>query len=115
MRHDLDRLIDIAEASKAVARFIDGFDLPRFLGDDLVQSAVVAKLTIIGEAARNLSSTFTAKYSEVPWAQIVGTRNRITHGYDQVDWRLVWTIASANVPELLRKVEAIQTMNRDAV
>jgi uncharacterized protein with HEPN domain len=83
MRRDADRLLDVAEAARAIGRFIEGHDASTFAADDLVRSAVCAKLSILGEAVRNLSAEFTEAHPLVPWRQIVGTRNRITHGYDQ--------------------------------
>ena len=107
MRNDLDRLTDIAESGRAIQRFIANYDEVSFAENDLVRSAVFAKLIIIGEAARNLSAAFRDAHTEIPWGGIVGTRNRIAHGYDQVDWEIVWHIARSNVPQLLRDIEAI--------
>ena len=113
MQRDWDRLLDVAEAARAIRRFIGDRDATSFADDDLVRSAVCAKLTILGEAVRNLSSSFTEAHPEVPWRQIVGTRNRITHGYDQVDYLLVWQIATSDVPKLLSDVEAILATQPD--
>jgi len=109
MRHDQDHLLDVAEAARAIGRFIAGHDAATFAADDLVHSAVCAKLAILGEAVRNLSPSFTRAHPQIPWGQIVGTRNRITHGYDQVDYALVWQIARVDVPKLLNDVERILT------
>src|SRR5687768_11984 len=107
MRNDLDRLVDIAAAARAIEEFVAGYNAVSFADNDLVRSAVFAKLVIIGEATRNLSPSFTDAHPHIPWAQIVGTRNRIAHGYDQVDWDIVWHIATADVPTLLANVDAI--------
>jgi uncharacterized protein with HEPN domain len=107
MRNDLDRLTDIAESARAIAQFVAGFDEVSFTENDLVRSAVFAKLIIVGEAARNLSAAFRDAHSQIPWGQIVGTRNRIAHGYDQVDWQIVWHIATSDVPQLLKDIERL--------
>ncbi len=107
MRRDLDRLVDVAEAARAIGRFIDGHDAAAFAADDMVRSAVCAKLTIMGEAVRNLSTHFIEAHAEIPWGQIVGIRNRITHGYHHIDYALVWQISTVDVPTLLIQVEEI--------
>jgi uncharacterized protein with HEPN domain len=107
MRNDRDRLVDIAAAARAIEGFVAGYNAPSFADNDLVRSAVFAKLVIIGEATRNLSPLFTDVHPHIPWAQIIGTRNRIAHGYDQVDWDIVWHIATVDVPKLLGDVDAI--------
>jgi uncharacterized protein with HEPN domain len=107
MPNDLDRLIDIAEAARAIQGFIANYDEVSFADNDLVRSAVFAKLIIIGEAARNLSAAFRDVHPQIPWGQIVGTRNRIAHGYDQVDWQIVWHISTSDLPQLLNDIEAL--------
>jgi uncharacterized protein with HEPN domain len=69
MRRDWDRLLDVAEAARAIGRFIEGRDEHSFTDDDLVRSAVCAKLAIIGEAVRNLSPSFTDAHPAIPWRQ----------------------------------------------
>ncbi|MEX2140040.1 MAG: DUF86 domain-containing protein [Pirellulales bacterium] len=113
MRNDPDRLTDIAESSRSIARFVAGLDDVSFAENDLVRSAVFAKLIIIGEAARNLSAAFRDANPQIPWAQIVGTRNRIAHGYDHVDWQIVWHISTSDVPQLLKEIEALAQRSSD--
>jgi uncharacterized protein with HEPN domain len=66
MRRDLDRLADIAEAAQAIGGFITGFDASSFASNDLVRSAVFAKLIIIGQAARILSKSFLDAHPDIP-------------------------------------------------
>ena len=113
MRHDQDRLLDVVDAARAIGRFIARHDAATFGADDLVRSAVCAKLTILGEAVRNLSQSFADGHPQSPWRPRVGPRNRITHGYDQVDYALVWQIATVDVPKLLTDVEIILASQTD--
>ncbi len=48
-----------------------------------------------------------AKYTSVPWAQIVGLRNRLIHGYDAVDMGILWEILTQDIPDLIRALESI--------
>lgn len=74
-------LLDIVEAGDAIARFVVGIDRERFVGDDLMRSAVLHKLQVIGEAAGRVSETTRALAPAVPWRQVVGFRNFTVHAY----------------------------------
>jgi uncharacterized protein with HEPN domain len=66
MRSDALYLADIVQAADAIARFVEGMDEPRFVGDDLVRSAVLHKLTVIGEAAARVSGDLRQSHPDVP-------------------------------------------------
>ena len=75
MRSDALYLADILDAIEAIERFVTGFDEARFLADELVQSAVLQKLSIIGEAAAKVSDATRDRLPEIPWKEIIGFRN----------------------------------------
>lgn len=107
MRREALFLRDVLEAADAVVGFLAGIDREAFLQSDLIRSAVLHKLTIIGEAAARLPQELRDRYPLIPWRQIVGFRNIAVHAYFSVDWQIVWTAASENVPELRRDVADI--------
>lgn len=105
-------LRDIAGAADDVARFLRNLTYERFAQHDLVKSAVMHKLgmhrlTIIGEAASQLSQQFRDRHPEVPWAAIIRFRNRAVHHYFGVDWQIVWEAATLDAPALRRQVQDI--------
>jgi uncharacterized protein with HEPN domain len=95
------------DASEAIQGFVAGRTLDSFVGDDLVRSAVITKLMIIGEAVSNLSDALKDKYPHVPWVKIRGFRNVVVHAYHQTNWSIVWNAATINAPELAQQVEEI--------
>jgi uncharacterized protein with HEPN domain len=110
MRSDWLYLTDIVEAVDAIEAFICGVDVERFVRDDLVRSAVLHKLTVIGEAAARVSMPLRTRFAEVPWSDIVGFRNIAVHAYFSVDWSIVWQAAASDAPELRKQVaEILQT------
>jgi uncharacterized protein with HEPN domain len=106
MRSDALYMADILDAIEAIERFVNGFDEARFLADELVQSAVLQKLSIIGEAAARLSDATRDDFPEIPWKEIVGFRNIAVHAYFSVDWRIVFVTVADDLPLLKQFVAA---------
>jgi uncharacterized protein with HEPN domain len=107
MRRDELYLLDIVQAADAIQRFVAGVPRERFLGDDMLRSAVLHKLTIIGEAAARLSADFRQRHAGIEWSDIVGFRNIAVHAYFAVDWAIVWVSATQEVPVLSGQVRDI--------
>lgn len=71
-----------------------------FLADRMQQDAVIRKLEIVGEAVKRLSETTRARRPEIPWKQIAGMRDRLTHDYFGVDLDLVWRVVERDLQKL---------------
>ena len=93
-------LKDIFEAMSAAQVFVEGIDFEAFAGDDKTASAIVRKLEIIGEAAKNVPETIRQKYPQVPWRDMAGMRDRIIHAYFAVDYVVVWDTLKVDIPHL---------------
>jgi uncharacterized protein with HEPN domain len=107
MRSERLYLTDIVEAVDTIERFLDGVDADNFIEDELVQSAVLQKLSVIGEAAARLPRPFREQHSHVPWRQIADFRNFVVHAYFAVNWSIVWVTATQDAPVLREQVERI--------
>jgi len=104
-----DYLEHILDALERIQRYTTGKSATDFMADTLLQDAVLRNLSIIGEAAHRLlaeSPDYAAMHPEIPLAKINGTRNRITHAYEEVDMEIVWNLVLFDVPELLPKIVA---------
>lgn len=104
MRRDELYLTDIVEAAESVAAFLSGRSRETFLHDDLLRSAVLHKLTVIGEAAARLSADLRSRHAEIEWGDIAGFRNIAVHAYFAVDWSIVWVAATQDAPRLREQV-----------
>jgi uncharacterized protein with HEPN domain len=71
-----------------------------FLADRMRQDAIIRKLEIIGEAVKQLSAETRARRPEIPWKQIAGMRDRLTHAYFGVDLGLVWRVVERDLQPL---------------
>jgi uncharacterized protein with HEPN domain len=107
MRSDALYLADILDAIEAIERFVKDFDEARFLADELVQSAVLQKLSLIGEAAARLSDATRDGLPEIPWKEIIGFRNIAVHAYFSVDWRIVFVTVTDDLPALKQLIATL--------
>lgn len=82
-------------------------DLASFTESKVVRGAAPRKLAVIGEAAAGVSSDLKRRHSEIEWADISGLGNRVVHGYFSVEWPIIWTAATEEVPQLRREVTRI--------
>ena len=100
-------MADIVDAADSIQNFLAGVEQDAFLPNDLLRSAVLQKLSIIGEAAARLPQEFRDRHPEVEWGDIIGFRNIAVHAYFAVEWPIVWVTASQEVPDLKSKIVAI--------
>jgi uncharacterized protein with HEPN domain len=75
--------------------------------DRLLNLALTRLVEIIGEAANRIPDEIQEKYPDLPWLQMIGARNRLIHGYDSVDFDILWMIISRDLPHLIRRLEEI--------
>jgi len=78
-----------------------------FVAERMRQDAVIRKLEIIGEAVKQLSGATKDRRPEIPWKQIAGMRDRLTHDYFGVDLALVWRVVERDLPALKAAVMAL--------
>ena len=69
--------------------------------------ALTRLLEIIGEAANRVPIDFQIENPAVSWSQIISLRNRLIHGYDSVDFDLLWYVVIHDLPELVQNLEKI--------
>ncbi|MEN6356643.1 MAG: HepT-like ribonuclease domain-containing protein [Armatimonadota bacterium] len=106
-RDELLYLQDIVEAADDIADFIAGLQPETFASSNLVQSAVLQKLLVIGEAAAHVSQQTSECHSKIEWSDIVAFRNFAVHAYFAVDWDRVWDAATMDAPLLRNQIQQI--------
>jgi uncharacterized protein with HEPN domain len=107
MDRDPASILDIVLACRRLARFLEGRTREDLDGDELLQFAVLHATALIGEAASRLSLEFRQDHPEIPWREIIGTRNRIIHGYENVKLDIVWDIAATKAVLLIEQLEPL--------
>ncbi len=107
MRDDDAFLLDMLLAARDASRLMAGLTLADFERDRMAQLAILKAVEIIGEAASRISDDTQEAHPELPWPKIVGMRNRLVHGYFDVNLERVWETVQQDVPRLIRQLEPL--------
>ena len=106
MRHETAFLLDIFVACGKIEAIVRSHSEASFL-DEVLPPAVLHHLTVIGEAIGRLPNELRLRHPQVAWRLIVAVRNRIMHGYFDLDWQILWDAAIEDVPTLRAQVADI--------
>src|SRR3954466_11743833 len=75
--------------------------------DRMLNLALVRLLEILGEAANRVPTQARTQFAQIPWPQLIALRNRLIHGYDEVDLDVLWKIVATDLPPLIAELERI--------
>lgn len=104
---DIVRLRHMLDAAKKIVEYTASIQRDDLNRDEKLALALVRLLEIIGEAARAVSTSFRREHPQIPWREIAGTRDRLIHGYYDIDFDVVWQIISGDIPPLVTAIEDI--------
>jgi uncharacterized protein with HEPN domain len=110
LRHN-DYLDHMLEAISLIGSCVEGFSKEDFLADRRTQQAVILNIVVIGEAATKPADEypeFVARYPDVQWKSMRGMRNRMAHGYFDINLDIVWDTIQQSIPVLGRKIQQIR-------
>ncbi len=106
-RKDIDLVQDIRECISRIASYTQDIGYDEFESDLKTQDAVVRNLEVMGEAVKSLSKELKESYSDIPWKNIAGTRDKLIHDYFGLNIDIVWNIAKEELPDLILKIDDI--------
>jgi len=101
---DLVRIKHIMDASEECVKFLESRQRKDLDTDRMLSLSLVRLLEIIGEAARGVSVQLREKYQDIPWKQMAGIRDRLIHGYFDVDMEIVWKTVKEDIPPLINQL-----------
>lgn len=98
---------DILESIDCIGEYANEFSREQLIEDKKTQDAVLRRLEIMGEASKNIPSTIKKKYPQIPWKEMAGTRDVLTHAYFSVNSERIWNIIKNNLPNLRVEIKKI--------
>jgi uncharacterized protein with HEPN domain len=101
---DKERLNHMIEAIDNIFEFVDRKSFEEYKGDKILRFAVIKNLEIVGEAAYLLTKEFRAGYSYIEWADIIGMRHILVHGYYQIKEEIIWATIESELKPLREKL-----------
>ena len=117
-QHDTNvRLRHMLDYAHEATQMVQGKIRTDLDSDRLLSLALVRVMEVIGEAATRVPQDDRNKYGDIAWSGIVGLRNRLVHGYDQINLNLLWKIIQKDIPPLivaLEKIPEVTALSDDA-
>ena len=101
------RIRHILDAAREAVAFAKGRSRAELDSDRKLSLSLVRLLEIIGEAAKGISQEFRDSHSDLPWKSMIGMRDRLIHGYFDVNLDVVWETVTKDLPALIAKLEKI--------
>lgn len=111
-----DYLDHMQQAAMDACSFAESLSKDDFLVDKRTQQAVIMSLIILGEAATRVMdrhAEFAMAHPEIPWRSMRGMRNRIAHGYFDINLDVVWDTLNVALPALLKQLPAVRQDARE--
>ena len=105
-----DYLHHMQQAAQDACVFVEGLEKADFLSDKRTQQAVIMSLIIVGESATKVMDNypdFAKAQAQVPWRSMRGMRNRIAHGYFDINLDVVWDTVQSALPRLLVQLKGL--------
>jgi len=103
-RITLIQMRDFAERAHAITQ---GRTVEQLSSDYLVRAALERTVELVGEAANRLGRPFHDAHPEIPWHRIVGMRNILAHGYENISDQILWDTASKSIPEFIPAIDQL--------
>ena len=100
-REYTDYLNDMLENAEKALSFVEGMEFDDFQKDDKAVYAVIRAFEIIGEAARQIPENVREANPDIPWREITGMRNKLTHEYFGVNMKVVWRTVKEDLPVII--------------
>ncbi len=110
--NDRIRLQHMLEAAREAISFVEGMNRDDLARDRKLALSLIKEIEIIGEAATRISAEVKHSIPSIPWAKIIGMRNRLIHGYADIDFDILWDTAVLAPGPLILQLE-LRLRNED--
>lgn len=110
---DLTRLRHMLDYAQEAVAFVQNTSFSDFIADRKLHLAVTHLIELVGEAANHISSETQNQYPQIPWPQVIGMRHRLIHGYDFLDYGILWQTVQDDFPSLIQTLKEIAPSSKD--
>ncbi len=100
-------LAHILAAIEKIEFFVDDYDFDEFITDDMLVDAVIRNFEVIGEASTRLSPKFLENNPDIDFRQAIGFRNRLIHGYEEIDFNFIWYSIKNDLPKMMTQIKLL--------
>jgi uncharacterized protein with HEPN domain len=101
------RLFHMRDYARKIVTLAAGKEKADLEEDEMFYFAMTRLIELIGEAASKYPKEKQKQYLQIPWPKIISMRNRLIHGYDFVDYDILWNAITINIPQLLAELEKV--------
>lgn len=105
--HDLVRVKHMIEAADEAISFAQAKNRGDLNKDRMLTVALMREIEVVGEAASKISEDFKLLHPEIPWALIIGMRNKLIHAYFDINLDILWQTVTVNLPLLKEQLDTI--------
>ncbi len=106
-RDPLVRLLHMRDYARKAISMASGKTRDDLCKDEMLRLALTHLVELVGEAASQYPRELQAQHPQIPWPKLVGMRNKLIHGYDFIDYDILWDAITLNLPQLLPELEKI--------
>lgn len=107
MKSDYVRIKHMYDAAEEILKFTQNKNRSDLGNERQLSLSIVRLLEVIGEAANKVTFNTRKQYSDIPWKQIIDMRNRLIHGYFDIDLDIIWQTIIDELPPLHQKLKVI--------
>lgn len=101
----------IVDSIEKIDCYIGDFSFDQFMKDDQLIDAVIRNIEIIGEASNKIPDNFKKDYQEIDFKPATNMRNRLIHGYDDINFDFIWTTIKEDLPKLKKQIAELLENN----
>ena len=104
---DLTQLRHMIDAGKEAVELARGKTRDEIENERTLNLSLVRLIEVVGEAGSRVSPEVQAKHPSIPWRQVIGMRNRLIHGYGEIDHEILYETVTEDIPHLIAEIEKV--------
>ena len=105
------RLLHMRDYARQAVEMARDHERRQLEANDMLRLALTHLVELVGEAASQVPADIREQYRQIPWRKVIGMRHRLVHGYDKVDYDILWDTITSNLPGLVEAPDRVLAEN----